>query len=71
MLTEDMRTYYYPIKRSTLAREIYGISEKTFKIWIDEIDIPEKCTLSPANLKKIFKHFDLPDDVVIVWGPKK
>jgi len=60
-----MKLIHYPVKRSTLAKEVYRISEKTFAKWLRNIGITHQKTLSPADIKRIVGHYDLPDSVEI------
>lgn len=68
MITNLMMILHYPVKRKTLARDVYRISEKTFKCWLEDIDIIHNGTLSPADLKKIVKTYDLPEGFEIKWS---
>jgi hypothetical protein len=54
----------YPVKRSALAKA-YRISDRTFITWLRDIGIDHTRTLSPAELKKIVQHYDLPSDVQV------
>ena len=55
----------YPVKRATLARDVYKINLRAFTLWLRDIDINHRKTLSPADLKKIIAHYDLPSHVTI------
>jgi hypothetical protein len=57
----------YPVKRSTLAKLVYCVSSKTFKVWLDDIDITHQHTLTPADLQKIVDTYHLPKGVTIMW----
>ncbi len=57
-------TLTYPVKRMALAKA-YKISERTFTLWVRDIGINHTRTLSPAELKKIIQHYDLPSGVEI------
>lgn len=59
-----MSVINYPVKRSTLAK-VYKISDKTLITWLRDIGIEHSKTLTPAELKRIISHYDLPSDVEI------
>jgi len=62
--TNTTTVLHYPVTRIALAK-IYRISAQTFKNWLQDIGITHNNTLSPANLKAIIRHYELPDDVEI------
>lgn len=55
----------YPITRDVLARQVYRISPQCFTIWLQDIDIIHRRTLSPADLRKIIRAYELPSDIEI------
>jgi hypothetical protein len=55
----------YPVKRSTLATQVYRISPQSFSIWLTDIGIDHSRTLSPADLKKIINTYGLPEGILI------
>jgi len=59
-----MTVLNYPVKRAALA-QVYQISRQTFTLWLRDIGIKHSRTLSPADLKRIIKEYDLPMGVVI------
>lgn len=58
---------HYPVKRITLAKDVYKISLKTLKVWLEDIGICHQSTLSPADLRKIVTNYELPEGVEIKW----
>jgi hypothetical protein len=59
-----MTILIYPVTRSVLAA-VYKITRQTFTLWLHDIGITHRRMLSPADLKKIIRIYDLPEDVQI------
>lgn len=55
---------HYPVTRQALAK-IYKISRQTFAVWLEDVGITHNHTLTPGDLRKIIRHYDLPDDVLV------
>ncbi len=65
LLTDFFMTILnYPVKRSALAK-VYRVSPNTFTARLREIEINHTRTLSPADLRKIIEHYELPSGVEI------
>lgn len=59
-----MNTLSYPVTRKTLS-SYYRITPTTLTVWLTDIGIKHKRTLSPKDLKQFVAEYGAPENIIV------